>query len=158
MGYFSVDATSILIQKTGTSIAEKSTLIKIVTSKHIMVFVLYIQLLCLKLSHFDSKHLLETFIFTSPRMHVGMIAHALTQTAGMHEITGPTKTPDSTIYQNTIAYLFLQAHIWVSDAVYKHRIANTIPMRSNNCVERIRGVKLLTELLCKLTAAFDDFE
>ena len=42
MGCFSVDTTSILIQKKGTFIAEKSTLIKIVTKKHIVMFVLYI--------------------------------------------------------------------------------------------------------------------
>ena len=34
MEYFSVETTSILIQKTGISIAEKSTLMKIVINKH----------------------------------------------------------------------------------------------------------------------------
>ena len=42
MEYLSVETTSILIKKTGISIAEKSTLMKIVRNKHIVMFVLYI--------------------------------------------------------------------------------------------------------------------
>ena len=42
MEYYSVETTSILIQKTGISIAEKSTLMKIVINKHIVMFVLII--------------------------------------------------------------------------------------------------------------------
>ena len=42
MEYFSVETTSILIQKTGISIAEKSTLMKIVINKHFVMFVLII--------------------------------------------------------------------------------------------------------------------
>ena len=42
MEYFSVETTSILIQKTGISIAEKSTSMKIVINEHIVMFVFYI--------------------------------------------------------------------------------------------------------------------
>ena len=42
MGNFSVDTTSILIQKTGILIAEKFTLMKIIINKHIVMFALYI--------------------------------------------------------------------------------------------------------------------
>ena len=42
MGYFSVGTISILIEKMGILIAEKSTLMKIVINKHIVMFVLYI--------------------------------------------------------------------------------------------------------------------
>ena len=92
MGYFSVDTTSISIKKTETLIAEKSTLIKIVTNKHIVMFVLdtisnrFAESWLILTASICLRHSL----FTSTRIHVEMIVHALSQM----EMQACTKSPD----------------------------------------------------------------
>ena len=69
------------------------------TNKHIVIFVLYILLFSPNLTHFDSQHLLDTF-FVYKHWNARENDRTCPNTngnAGVHEITRPTQTPDSTI-------------------------------------------------------------
>ena len=110
---FTAPTTLILIQKTGILMAEKSTPMKILINKHIVMFVCILNCFAENWLILTASICSRSSLFTSTRMHVEMIVHALIQT----DIQARTKSPDPQKHQTwryivSINLIHMQHYIW----------------------------------------------